>query len=632
MNIIPTVSSSGKRPVWRAAGLFLLLMSMTCRVFADDPRVTATLDPAEITLGETSQLNITVEGGGGGVGNISMPQIDGLTFSGGGHSVSSNFQIINGQMSGGTSHIFSYLITPVKTGSYTISTIEVPVGGKKYRASPVTLRVVKSSAGQIAPPSQPAAPPATGGASADEAETAPVQLGFVRIVLPRRELFVGQTVPVEVKAYFSRQTQWRYAPPSFSSDALGMGKLSKPSSETEETVQGVSYAVLSWRLTVTALKPGEFNLAAELPAACKVRNKNRHPFFDDDFFSSFMGGTVEKRVNLRGHSGNVKVLALPSEGKPADFSGAVGRFSIETSASPLKVNAGDPITLKITVKGEGSFDRMTNLSLENAAGWRVYSPSGKFEPADDIGFSGKKTFEQVVIPQRPDIRQIPPIKFNFFDSDIQRYATLASKPIDIEVSGSIPAPAPVSSAPTTQPMPAASGASAAANPTADLVPNKVEPGRPQRLQPYLYRPGFWALQFLPLLLLGAAWGVARRREKIAGNPALARSLAASRAVRAHLGHLNHALQKQDSLAFFNAARRVIQERLAEQWGVQATAITMSEVQSQFPPNSPLADRIRQIFDMADSVAYSGQNFTATTLNDWQGTVLDVLQQLERGRD
>jgi hypothetical protein len=60
------------------------------------------------------------------------------------------------------------------------------------------------------------------------------------------------------------------------------------------------------------------------------------------------------------------VLPLPSANRPVDFSGALGQFTIAAEASPDHVTAGDPITLRLTVTGEGNFDRESSGLLINS--------------------------------------------------------------------------------------------------------------------------------------------------------------------------------------------------------------------------------------------------------------------------
>ena len=64
--------------------------------------------------------------------------------------------------------------------------------------------------------------------------------------------------------------------------------------------------------------------------------------FNDPFFQSFFGGTTEKQITVTSDPDVLKVLALPTAGRPAGFSGAVGQF--EVSERAFRRPAAQPAT------------------------------------------------------------------------------------------------------------------------------------------------------------------------------------------------------------------------------------------------------------------------------------------------
>ena len=85
--------------------------------------------------------------------------------------------------------------------------------------------------------------------------------------------------------------------------------------------------------------------------------------FNDSFFQGFFGGTTEKQITVASDPDALKVLALPAEGRPAGFSGAVGKFDINSEFSSARTAAGDPLTLRLKVTGMGNFDRVNSAML-----------------------------------------------------------------------------------------------------------------------------------------------------------------------------------------------------------------------------------------------------------------------------
>ena len=195
-----------------------------------------------------------------------------------------------------------------------------------------------------------------------------------------------------------------------SNNAFASQGLSKKPKQTEEIVDGVPYAVLTWHTAMSAVKEGEHPVSAELAATLIIpqTSRRRHPafgrrMFDDDFFNSFFNSTREEAVELTSRRINMRVLPLPKAGRPENFSGAVGSFKLWASASLKSCMVGDPITLKMTVKGDGNFDRVSSPLLTSATKWKTYTPIASFKPSDSSGFKGKKRLN------RPSSRLMHPL-------------------------------------------------------------------------------------------------------------------------------------------------------------------------------------------------------------------------------
>ncbi len=183
------------------------------------------------------------------------------------------------------------------------------------------------------------------------------------MVLPKQELTVGELVPVEVKAYFRAGVSASLnGLPVLSSDAFTLNKLGDQPEQTRESIDGVPYTVVTWTSALSAVKAGDYPLNLDLPVMVRVKERGqrrgggRNPFqdlfgddspFGDSFFDDFFGGVTEKPLTLHTDGAVVKIKALPAQGRPADFSGAVGKFDVTSEASATTGATGDPLTLKI---------------------------------------------------------------------------------------------------------------------------------------------------------------------------------------------------------------------------------------------------------------------------------------------
>ncbi|MBE0536280.1 MAG: BatD family protein [Phycisphaerae bacterium] len=127
------------------------------------------------------------------------------------------------------------------------------------------------------------------------------------------------------------------------------------------------------------------------------------------------------------------VLPLPQEGRPADFSGLVGRYTIAASASPTSVNVGDPITLTVRVGGSRFLKSVQQPDLASVAG---FADDFKMSTERDRGTveGGFKIFRQMLRARHDKVSVIPPIPLCYFDAEKGKYVTIHSEAIKLEVA------------------------------------------------------------------------------------------------------------------------------------------------------------------------------------------------------
>jgi hypothetical protein len=607
-------------------GALVVMTAFALPALAAKPGISATLEPSHIAAGEAAQLTVTVIGGAGD--EPALPRVDGLEFAPMGQT--SEYQSINGATT--ASSIYTYLVTATRAGKFTIPALKIGRGSSAETTQPLVLRVTGTGSaiapgGRLQPaPALPA--PTVPGADDDQAVSNNGQQAFLRLVTPKRKLHVGELVPVQIKAYFRGGVQAAInGLPALSSDAFTLNSLEDKPVQTQEEIDGQPYAVLTWTTALCAVKAGDYSLSLDLPVLLTVREEASQPrglfgdaSFDDSFFDSFLGNSVEKQVTLTSEPDAQSVLALPGANRPADFSGALGQFTVAAEASPDHVTAGDPITLRLTVTGRGNFDRVSSGLLHNSPDWKSYKPVARFAPADSIGSQGTKTFEQAVVPLQAGHLKIPPLSFSYFDPEAARYVTRTTTPLAIDVAPAANTPASVSAANPSAPAPAGN----ADRP--DFAPNRLEPGQfTSTLRPLFLQPWFLTANVLAWVGLAAVFYSLRRHARRTGDPRIARARQAERAIHDQLAVMDSAMEHAETAAFFAAARRALQQRLAERWGLPPETITLTEINARLNGE---ADGIRPVFQMADQVAYSHENLPAGDLAGWKRILTEQLKQLE----
>ena len=589
--------------------------------------VTATLQPTDVSLGEAAQLTVTVQGRE--TDEPRIPTVKGLVFQPVGQS--SQIQVINGAMSAHVS--YTYAVSAAQPGSFTIPAIQAGQGADSARSQPVMLKVRRGARGSVPAmnyPGQTSLPAPAVSADEDPLSAAEQQsFGFLRLVAPKQEFYVGEMVPVELKAYFRAGVELRVdGLPQLNSDAFTMNKLGDQPVRSQQLINGVPYTVFTWSTAITAVKAGNYEMSVEIPTTVTVRQQaprmSMGSPFDDDFFdqafNNFFGSATQKQITLNSRPAGVTILSLPTENRPASFTGAVGQFDIAAGTLPAQVAAGDPVTLKLKIGGTGNFDRVTAPTVENSDSWKTYTPGAKFDPADNAGYSGTKTFEQALIPKQSGKLEIPALAFSYFDPEQKQYVTKTTSPINVEVAPGQPVAA--TTPPTTTPSTPAITVAA----TSSLAPNKINLGHFSRtLQPWLLNPLIVTGALLPSAGALLAYWFLRRRQHLARDPKRIRIATAQHALRTQLRTMEQAAADGDAGEFFAAARSAFQNLLGLRWSLPPRTITLAEIDARLNGE---ADGLRTIFGLANEADYTGRAFAPDELRRLQTLVNDELKKLE----
>jgi hypothetical protein len=580
--------------------------------------VDAAVEPSQIEMGDSAQLTITTSGSG--TLSVSLPEVSGLEFRVVGQS--RQIQIINGATLESTSTIIR--VTPEQPGIFTIP-------GPTPHSPPMVLRVMPSGGGgSSASPNGSASPGLTpflpGGSNSNVHLTADGS-AFVSLDIPKHELYVGESVPVEIEVGMRDGFVASInGLPKLNSSDFTLNNLSRQPEHSAKTINGQSFTVYRWRSLLAAVKPGTYSLNFETPMTVRVRTRPQgdsriDDLLGDPFLQNIFGVMVQKNINVTSPEAAMKVLPLPTQGKPPDFSGAVGTFKISTDVSSAKNTAGDPLTLRMHVTGSGTFDRVDSNMLDTGSEWKTYEPKSAFSSTDPTGFRGEKTFEQPLIASQPGAQTIPPLSFSYFDPATHQYETTHSSPLPVTVS-----PAANSTANEPPPVTASTSGPTPKSPNPAAAPADESHGglRPDHaiteahvgsLVPPYFQPPFIAIPTVLALLFGGSWIALRRRERDALDVHRERERVRSLIVRGLTEQMATAAAKRDAAPFFNAARSALQQTLNARWpDIQPEHITTDDLDARLEGNDQRD--IREIFTLADEANYSGHALTTADFERW----------------
>ena len=384
--------------------------------------------------------------------------------------------------------------------------------------------------------------------------------------------------------------------PTLQADGLSIDKFPEPSQQRQD-VDGEIFQVVRFQTTVIPLRAGTLTLG---PASVQLNLLSRRqggtfndPFFDR-FFQNDPFNTERRPMDVRSDPVTLTVLPLPEEGKPAGFSGAVGTFTMDVSAAPTELNAGDPITMKMSITGSGNLAEAQPPALTTAADFRTYEP--RVNKTDATA----RSFEQVLIPNDANVHAIPPVRFSYFDPQARAYQTLESQPIALVVR-------PPQNAPRAEVVIGGAPAGRVAPEEKlgrDIVYIKDDPGHLTAHTEAWYRSlPFLLWQPVPLLLFATAVWYDRRRQRLTGDVRYARFTRAGKQAKQALAAAERALAASNREQFYDAVSRTMQEYLAAKLDLPPGGIDADAVASRgVPPEC--VQRIRDFFTTCEQVRFA----------------------------
>lgn len=512
-----------QRPSPRRWHLFAVVALLLAAVATPAPAVadltvTATVSNQRVRVGETITLAIEAVG----TQSVAAPALEAVDgFHARYLGPSQQVSIVNGQISARIQH--RYALTAQREGQFSLGPFSLEHDGRTYATAPVVVRVSPASAGQEA------------GAETD-VDGEPLRL---TLSVERPRVYLHERVPVDVTLYVGQVTARDLQYPSLPADGVSIEPFGQPI-RSAQVVDGERFEVLRFRTAVTPLKSGSLVLG---PARTSL-NVVRRP---QNFFF-----TQRQPVELASAAVTLEVLPLPEAGRPDGYSGAVGTFQVDVAAQPTEVDAGDPVTVTITLRGDGNLAQLQPPAYSAGEGLKVYDP----QLADGSG-EQVRVYEQVVIPESAAVTALPPLRFSYFDPSSGTYRTAASAAVPLVVRAS--------ERDTDRQIVSAAGVERRRDPEAfgrDIVYIKDEPGSLVRRDDAGIR--WWVLllwQPVPVLLYVATLWYDRRRRRLSGDERFARATRAGRTARAALARAEAALAGADAGAFHDVLESGLREYL-----------------------------------------------------------------------
>jgi hypothetical protein len=411
---------------------FALSVAAQSAATTQTPTADARLSPGPYYIGVPIHLQVTVSGFDDSpeptaeVNAVDGVQLHLVAIS---PQVSSSVHITNGQVRRWkeVKHTIRYEVTATRAGLFRIGPIIIKQGNKRIDVERVTLRI--------------------GDVPQSEAQQ-------LRVLLPQRPLWVGERIPVSVEWWINPELGQRVAGrrarvPLFDQldrlrfedkedkqarasliIDLASGAREFPATLREDTHDGNPFFVVTVTREMTPLAAGKIQLE---PASIIVQEAIK---FRRNLFGERVPIEV-RRTKALSQPLTLEIQEPPTKGRPTNFAGVVGTgFSVTAAVERSVVNVGDPITIRVTVRGDGPLDTFA-LPTANELGL-ADSDFGVVDGANTgkIANDGSKQFDLSVRPLHTRVSEIPELQVSWFDAGLGKYQSTSSQPIALSVKAS----------------------------------------------------------------------------------------------------------------------------------------------------------------------------------------------------
>jgi hypothetical protein len=564
---------------------------------AADLTVRARVDRTIATLNDQVTLTIEASGTMRQVGTPKLPPMD-ADFSVYSAGSSTNMSWVNGAMT--SSRTWTYRLIPKGVGSFTIGSVEVEFGGDVYSTEPIEIEIVEGEVPRT--PSQPQERPSSGVNAAGRDV-------FITTSVDKKRAYVGEQVTLSFK-YYRAVEPWEqphYEPP----ELTGFWVVDIPDHENYyEVVDGIRYAVIEIK---TALFGTSVGPATVRPASLSYRERAAPV----TFFSR--AGPVR---TLTTEPIEIELMPLPVDGRPAEFGGAVGDYDFAATLDSEMIDQWKPVTLKISVAGNGNIRTIPDPELPDLPEFRIYESGTSTNTSTRNGVvSGRKTYEYVLVPQTAGPKTIPAITLSFFDPRQKTYRTVASSDLVVSV------------------LPAEEGDAGPEFPARAAIARLGRDIRyihePVEIRaagaPVHRRPTFLLLQLVPLAALAGAVGVRRRRDRFAGEEGLERFVRAPARARRELAEARKALATGDAGKVCSSVSRAVVDFIGDRLKVGARGMTLPELAGLLRSagaDESTIERVKSLLSQCDLGRFAGDSGTVES-EQLLGEAEDCLRELER---
>lgn len=410
--------------------LYFILMLCVLPYLAYAQQITVSA-PTQVTAGENFRIAYTIntmDVSDFRSGNIPS----GLEVIAGPYtSKQSSFQVINGHTSSSSSITYTYTLYADKNGTYTIPGARASIGGRSVTSRAVRIVVSGNSHHSGSAPRM----HGDDGAEAQMRSAGSPISGndlFVKVSANKKRVHEQEPILLTYKVYtLVDLTQLDGKMPDLTGFHTQEIPLPQQKSFHVESVNGRNYRCVTWsQYVMYPQMTGKLQIPSITFKGIVVQqNRNVDPF--EAFFNGG-SGYVEVKRNIVAPGLTIQVDPLP--GKPAGFSGGVGKFTISAQVNRQEVKAGEPLSVRVVVSGVGNLKLIKQPVVEFPKDFDKYDPKvtdkTKLTPN---GIEGNMVYDYLAVPRNQGEYTIPSVSLTYYDTASNTYKTVKTQPLTVHV-------------------------------------------------------------------------------------------------------------------------------------------------------------------------------------------------------
>ena len=342
----------------------------------------------------------------------------------------SSFQMVNGHTTSSSSITFTYIVCANKNGTFTIPPAQIRCDGKVVKSNSVKINVSGRQQAQRG-----------GGGGGYDGEPQMRPSGshisgsdlFIKVSANKQRVHEQEPILLTYKVYTLVQlTRLDGKMPDLKGFHTQEVQLPQQKSFKVETYNGRPYRTVTWsQYVMFPQMTGKLEIPSiTFDGTVVMQNRDIDPF--EAFFNGG-SGYVEMKKKIKAPGITIQVDPLPN--RPADFSGGVGKFNISAQLTPASIKTNDAVTLRVIVSGVGNLKLIKEPVVVFPKDFDRYD--AKVTDKTKLtanGVEGSMIYDFIAVPRNAGKYEIPPVKFVYYDTSTNKYATIESKGFTLNVA------------------------------------------------------------------------------------------------------------------------------------------------------------------------------------------------------